>query len=145
MATDDYGIKITVPGKSTASTDPNDYVLWSKYPIMKTYAVGTVSYTFPNDVTQVAITITHNLGERKVTWLSIDGSAQDASWVTTTEWAFVYLNGGDRAVRYWVIQSLANNFIIQYFEDVGFETGAGYDTTGEEWDFKFYFFIEELA
>jgi len=137
-----YGIKITVPGKGIASSDNKDYVFWSKYPVMKTYLVGTSSYTFPSDLNSVQLNIVHNLGTRKVGWLSIDGTTQNAQWATSGWWAYWYSSGGNTALRWWTYHTYTNSMSIHYDEAV--VRGSGYNPTGEDWDFKYYVFIEGI-
>lgn len=136
----DYGIKVTLPGKSITSTDTRDYQFWSKYPIMKTYLVGTTNYTFPSYLSTVNIVITHNLGHAKCVWFSFDGSNINSRWkgndileYFTGSWPsnFVYFN--------WSIRSDTDSLTINYNEVHG---GSGHDTTGETWYFKYYLFIE---
>ena len=137
----DYGIKITKAGAGISSTNDRDYIFWSKYSLMKVFAVGTYSYTFPSDLTEVNIDITHNEGERKVFWLSISGpSAQDK---TSGTWLDYVRNGGDKALRAWYGSGYNNKLNIHYIESN--ITGNGYDPTGELWEFKYYIFKETLS
>ena len=134
----DYGMKITKIGKAITSINPVDYVLWSKYPIMKTYIVGTYSYTFPSDFTDVEIVINHNLGYRPFAWLSINGPYDNAK--TTDWWAYYYNVGGDKVLRAWRYKLTNTEFKIVYSESNG--AGNEYNPTGETWYFKYYIFIE---
>ena len=57
----DYGIKITKGEKDVTSTDPRDYILWSKYPILKVY--DELDSTFVSTAANVGILIiNHGLG-----------------------------------------------------------------------------------
>ncbi len=60
----DYGLKITKKGKSIDSTDPRDYVLWSKYPVLKIaqYGGGTFDLTPLPAGNGGLLTINHDLG-----------------------------------------------------------------------------------
>lgn len=137
----DFGIKITKPGASITSTNVDDYQFWSKYPIMKTYRVGTYSYTFPSYVQDVTITITHNLGHAKCVWFSYDGSAYNPRWIGNDLLFYGYNTGGGAAVIfYWVCKSNLNNIQIIYKE---LHTGSGDDNTGKTWNFKYYIFAED--
>ena len=123
----DYGIKITTSGKDVTSTDERDYVLWSKYPFMKTYMVGTVSYTFSSDVDSVDIDISHNENERKVIWLSIEGAGTTEK--TCGRWFDYVDSGGNKNSRWWDGQGMDNKLRIHYGEQ-NF-AGGGYDPTGD--------------
>ena len=137
----DWGIKVTEKGKDITSTDIEDYTLWSKYPFIKTYIVGTYEYTFPSDLTEVDISITHNLGYRPLFFVTIDGSNQDVSWITNGWWADWYVNGGDKCFRWWSGHAWDDGTCrIRYKE--GTTYGSGYNPTGEVWTFKYYIFIE---
>lgn len=138
----DYGIKITKPGKDITSLLPQDYALWSKYRVMKTQLVGTAQYTFNSDTNSVDIDITHNLGERKVAWVSIDGP--NTTWKTAGWWAYYYDRDGlniDTALRWWTVHTYTNKISIHYRE--GATQGSGVNPTGEVWNFKYYIFDEE--
>lgn len=139
----DYGIKVTKDGKSITSTTQEDYLFWSKYPIFRTLAFGTTSYTFDADHSSVTLTLTHNQNVRLAAWLSIDGSAQNSQWVTVGHWETWYSSGGNTALRSWTLHSLANTVEMHYIEtNVG---GSGFNPTGEVWNFKWYMFIEQIA
>lgn len=133
-----YGMKVTKSGKSISSTDPRDYILFSKYPIMKTYLVGTYAYTFPSNIDGVEIVITHSLGYRSFTWLSINGPPASAK--TTDWWAYYYNVGSDKALRHWRYKLTDTQLKIVYGESN--QAGNGYNPTGETWYFKYYIFIE---
>ena len=134
-----YGIKITKPGEDITSTDEKDYIMWSKYPFMKTYMVGTTSHTFSGDDDTVTIEITHNLNYYPVVWLAIDGpSAEDH---TLNWWAEWESSGGDKALRAWQTKVTYTKLKIYYSELL--VEGSGYDPTDETWDFKYFIFIDE--
>lgn len=69
-----YGMKVTVKGKGITSTDPADYLMWTKYPNAK-----IVPITSPTTVTVVAgdynatYTVTHNLGYYPIYELYFEG------------------------------------------------------------------------
>jgi len=137
-----YGIKVSVEGKDITSTTNSDYAMWSKFPIIKTFMVGTVSYSFGSDLSSVDIDITHNLGYRPIAWLSIDGSAQDAQWVTVGYWATWYSVSGNNALRSWTLHTYTDKISIHYRETN--VAGSGVNPTGESWNFKYYVFIESI-
>lgn len=59
----DYGIKISLPGKDISSTDPNDFVLNSKYSAVKiVQQPDTYETVVVNAGSNVTVTIAHNLG-----------------------------------------------------------------------------------
>ena len=136
-----YGIKTTVAGKDITSTTKEDYIVWSKYSFMKTYLVGTENYTFSSDANSVTITITHNLGDRKAVWVSINGP--NAEWKQWDWWAFWYQSGGNTALRFWTVETNSNQVLIKYGESN--VQGSGYNPNGETWSFNYYIFIESLA
>lgn len=139
----DWGIKITKPGTGVTSTNVRDYQIWSKYPIMKTYLVGTASYTFTSDIDFVDIQITHNLGPPRLAWFNFDGSAMNSQWKGSDFWAYFYNSGGNTASRFWTLHSDVDRIRLQYEE--GNQAGSGYNPTGEVWQFKYYIFIEQRA
>lgn len=65
----DYGIKIAKPGKSIDSTDPKDYIFWSKYQTLSLYSKVTTSITLPAGQQSATVTITHNLGYYPHVWV----------------------------------------------------------------------------
>lgn len=64
----DYGIKIAKDGKAVDSTDPKDYIFWSKYKSLSLYSKVTTSITLPSGYQSATATITHNLGYYPVVW-----------------------------------------------------------------------------
>jgi len=60
----DYGVKITKKGKSITSTDPRDYILWSKYPVLKVAQSGGGTFLANtwDGPWGATLTINHNLG-----------------------------------------------------------------------------------
>lgn len=64
-----YGIKIAKEGKSIYSTDPRDYIFWSKYPTLSLYAKITTSITLPARQQFTSVSVTHNLGYRPQVWV----------------------------------------------------------------------------
>jgi hypothetical protein len=64
-----YGIKIAKPGKSITSTDPKDYIFWSKYQTLSLYQKTTTSITLPAGNQSATVTVTHNLGYRPHVWV----------------------------------------------------------------------------
>lgn len=60
--TKDYGIKVTIPGKDTSSSDVRDILLSSKYPMLKYHSDDTVNLTIPTGNTSGFVDVTHNLG-----------------------------------------------------------------------------------
>jgi len=135
----DFGMKITVPGKDITSTDVEDYVVWSKYGVMTTVIAGTYNYTFPSDLDEVNIDISHSLGYRPLVWFSINGP--NAEWKAWAWWAFWYNVGGNTALRSWTVSTLTSHISIRYREAV--VDGSGYDPTSEAWTFKYYAFVQE--
>lgn len=65
----DYGIKIAKPGKATTSTDPTDYIFWSKYSSLSLYSKTTTSITLPSGYQSATATITHNLNYHPKVWV----------------------------------------------------------------------------
>jgi len=62
--TNDYGIKVTLPGKDVTSTEPKDYVLNSAYGTVKVYAESpskTYETITVNNNSYADITIAHGL------------------------------------------------------------------------------------
>jgi len=58
----DYGLKITRTGVATTSTDPRDYVLWSKYKSLKSQARVTTTLVLIAGTSSITKTIPHDLG-----------------------------------------------------------------------------------
>lgn len=58
----DYGWKITKPGKGVTSTDPNDYVFWSKYQQLTLLYKAQQSITVTSAACTGTATYTHSLG-----------------------------------------------------------------------------------
>lgn len=144
MSIEDFGIKVVKPGANILTIEDRDIIFSSKYFAMKTYLVGTIPYQFPSDLTNVELVITHNLGYPLSCWFSFDGSNQNSQWIGSDFWATYYdSGGGNRALRAWTLHSDANEIRIVY-EELSI-TGAGYNPTGELWNFKYYAFIEPSA
>lgn len=57
----DWGLKITLDGKSVTSTEPKDYAFSSQYAIVKIFQEGSGTVTVANGA-YVGVTINHNLG-----------------------------------------------------------------------------------
>lgn len=65
----DYGIKIAKPGQAVTSTDPADYIFWSKYKSLSLYSKVTTSITLPAGYQSATSTITHNLNYHPYVWV----------------------------------------------------------------------------
>lgn len=65
----DYGIKIAKPTKNVSSTDPKDYIFWSKLQTLSLFAKITSAITLPATHTSVSVAVTHNLGYRPHVWV----------------------------------------------------------------------------
>lgn len=64
-----YGIKIAKPGKSTESTDPKDYIFWSKYQTLSLFSKVTTSITLTAGNQIATVAVNHNLGYRPHVWV----------------------------------------------------------------------------
>lgn len=65
----DYGFKVTKKGKSITSTDPRDYIAWSKYPVLKVAKSGGGEFE-ASSANAGMLTINHGLGYNPIVWLS---------------------------------------------------------------------------
>lgn len=138
---EDYGAKITIPGKEFTSQDYKDFNLWSKHPTPKTYIVDTYIYTFPSNLDAVTIQINHNLGTNRVVLLSTEGP--NAEWKNSGGgFNWFYDSGGNFAYFNWDIRSRTNDIQIRYW--ITNKIGSGRPTAGETWIFRYAIFIEEV-
>lgn len=65
----DYGIKIAKDGQSVTSTDPSDYIFWSKYKSLSLYSKVTTSLTLSAGNTTASATVTHSLNYHPYVWV----------------------------------------------------------------------------
>lgn len=65
----DFGIKIAKPGKNINSTNPQDYIFWSKYQTLSLYSKITTSITLPAGSQSAIATVNHNLGYYPNVWV----------------------------------------------------------------------------
>ena len=65
----DYGIKIAKAGKDINSTNPRDYIYWSKLQTLSLYSKITTSITLPAGSQSATVTVNHNLGYRPHVWV----------------------------------------------------------------------------
>lgn len=65
----DYGIKIAKPGKDIYSTNPTDYIFWSKYKTLSLFSKITTSIMLPAGSQSASVTVTHNLGYYPYVWV----------------------------------------------------------------------------
>ena len=136
-----YGLKISKDGKSTDSTDPRDYVIWSKYKNPKTYIVGTASFNITDESfsqsDHTIATITHNLGYKPVVYFywSTGGNYGQESWIASQAsphicWELISYNVTTTTLNlnYWYFPSMTGDNI----------TGLG----GTNFSFKYYIMID---
>lgn len=136
-----YGMKVSLPGKSITSTDARDYLLWSKYKPLKTYITGTVNYTMPSEAKSqtcfTIATVTHNLGYLPLVVLFW----QTGSLSSGAYWE-AYNGLSESAYSTILPAAGVNDFKIQYFYDILVSGSGNTGLAGTQWTFTYYIFIE---
>lgn len=137
----DFGINISKPGVGVGTATLPDLYLTSGKPVLKTFMVETSNYTFSSDISSATVTINHGLGYSPMAWFAIDGPGTIPFSQTTDYWLQYYNEPDDKALRYWSTNIGTGDAWIVYGESL--VHGAGYDPTGEAWNFKVYIFYEK--
>lgn len=118
---EDYGIKISKDGKSIESTDPADYIFWSKYHSRTILIQGSTTILCANNAT-TKLTITHNLGYIPQVALFSDTSG---GYNMKIPWElFNPVTGYDESVR--IVNMFTDRIEINFNR---FITGASYTYT----------------
>ena len=137
------GIKITIPTKDITSTDPQDYLMWSKYNTPKTYYIGSTSYTMPNEA------------KSETTFNILNISFPDLGYVPIQ--MFFWSWGGAYSAGSWghwngsphgtysdiVAYTTSNSFKIDYqFTVIGGGDGQT-GLSGSTWNFRYYVLVDK--
>jgi len=139
----DYGVKISLEGKDISSTSPEDYLIFSKYQIPKTYIVGTSSLSFSNEAdthnNKTVTTVNHNLGYKPyVSWYWNKNNSEYGGdfWIES--------QGAPHLVFesiYYVVTT--TSFAIYYtYNNGGYGDGLT-GISGYNFGFKYYIFIDK--
>jgi|WetSurSiteA1Bulk_404760.scaffolds.fasta_scaffold94641_2 hypothetical protein len=114
----DWGAKVTIPGKSTSSTDKRDYSLWTKfYAVMRlqTPVTGTATITVAPATTTV--NIAHGLGYVPYfqVFIKWNHTLGNSDWLNAT-------NGADDEIAgaiYFIPSADATNIILTWENNGG--------------------------
>ena len=133
----DYGVKLTKKGKGVDSADPRDYILWSKYPVLKVaqYGSGTFTWTIGN---AGKLTINHNLGYNPIVFFFKKKTS--TGYVGPDPGKIYAKSDFQDSFAYAVIENDAsdkNNIYIQFGNDCFFPP---HETTA----YKYYYYLPSI-
>lgn len=151
MNTDDFGKKITLPGKSTTSDNPLDYVVDSRYPTLKVRLgtdpvhYGVINFTvgnIPPGNTSRVVTVEHGYDYVPaffMAWSYPAGTGSITSNSTYGEGTLeIFLDPSN--VVYFVPYTDANNFYIDFLNITGNTLNAT-NLTGQ---LRYYILADDL-
>jgi len=114
----DYGIKISKPGKSAFSTDIRDFIVWSKYPVLKIHSSGSGSIAAGGTET-----INHGLGYNPIAMFYVEalGGGNRYTFASLASGATIFVENTSSDVNNVYLKSFSgqaqNYYYFIYYDE----------------------------